>query len=261
MDTTTSDDGAQVAQPQETEAEAVDQSPQAEENASQTQDQPNESTADSVESNDSEEQPQEEAPQQESQADDDDIQAWAEKKGLPMDDPVKLAKMYKDAEKKMHEVTQNKPKMNVKPPEFLEETGDERYDAIVQRQNQQELRTYVRDWYEANPDMREHHAQLSQIAQQYPDLQSMDHIKAHFLAQQYSDPKRLESLKKEGGREALTNLAQKQQQTPPSSGATNSNSYASKKITAANVDDMVANMSVDEYQKRLPEINAAIRGS
>lgn len=253
MDTTTSDSGAEQAQPQTSEAEAAevvqDQS------ASQPQDQLNESSADSTE-----EQPVEQEAQQESQADGDDIKDWAEKKGLPLDDPVKLAQMYRDAEKKMHEVTQQQNKPQVKPPEFLEETGDERYDAIVQRQNQQELRTYVRDWYEANPEMREHHADLSKIANERPWLQNMDDIKAHYLAEQANNPERLASLKKEGGREALTNLAQKQQQQPPTSGATNANSYSSNRITPQNVDQMVANMSVDEYQKRLPEINAALQG-
>lgn len=242
MDTTTSDDGALKAQPETSEAEAAevvvdDQS------ASQPQDQPNESSADS-------EQPQEEAPQ-ESQAD--DVKEWAEKKGLPLDDPIKLAQMYRDAEKKMHQATQ---KSTVQPPEPLEVTGDANYDQLIERQNQQELRTYVRDWFDANPEMKEHRQELMQIANERPWLTNLDDIRAHYLA----DPSRLESLKTEGGREALTNLAQKQQQTPPRAGATNANSYATGKITPQNVDEMVAKMSVEEYRKRLPEINAALQG-
>lgn len=242
MDTTTQDEGAQVAQPVESSgAEAAAEQPQADQSASTPQDQPNESSADS--------EPQ---AQEESQAD--DITAWAEKKGLPMDDPVKLAQMYRDAEKKMHEVTQQRT--NVEPPQPLEPTGDANYDALVERQNKQELRTYVRDWFDANPEMKQHRQELMQIANERPWLTNLDDIRAHYLA----DPSRLESLKTEGGREALTNLAQKQQQTPPNAGATNANSYASTKITPQNVDQMVANMTPEEYQKRLPEINAALQG-
>lgn len=242
MDTTTSDDGVtEVTQPETSEAEAaevVDQS------ASQPQDQPSESTADSESS---------QAP--ESQADDEvDIKAWAEKKGLPLDKPEELAKMYYNAEKKMHEATQPKPK--VEPPQPLEVTGEPNYDQLIERQNQQELRTYVRDWFDANPDMKGHRAELQKIAEERPYLTNMDDIRAHFLA----DPSRLANIKTEGGREALTNLAQKQQQTPPNAGATNSNSYATNKITPQNVDQMVQNMSIEEYQKRLPEINAALEG-
>lgn len=247
MDTTTQDEGAIQAQPIESGAEAaeVQSQPTEEQSASQPQDQPNESSADS-------EQPQEEA-QEESQAD--DVKEWAEKKGLPLDDPIKLAQMYRDAEKKMHEVTQTQ-KSQVQPPEPLELTGDINYDAIVERQNQQELRTYVRDWFDANPEMKQHRDDLMKIANERPWLQNLDDIKAHYLA----DPSRLQSIKTEGGRQALTNLAQKQQQSPPNASATNANSYASSKITPQNVDQMVANMTPEEYQKRLPEINAALQG-
>lgn len=247
MDTTTSGDGAQVAQPQEPEAESVEQV-QDQQDASNTNDQPNESTADSTE--ETQESPQ----QEESQADGDDVQAWAEKKGLPLDDPIKLAKMYRDAEKRMHEATTQIPKTPVEPPQLMESSGDPNYDALVERQNIQEQRVYVRDWFDANPDMKEHREDLSRIAAERPWLTNLDDVRAHYLA----SPDKLKSVRTEGGREALTNLAQKQQQTPPSSGATNANSYASNKLTAKNVDSMVAKMSPEEYRKRLPEINAAM---
>lgn len=249
MDTTTLDDGANEAQPITSEAEPAEVV--TDESASNNNDQLNESTADSTE------EPQEAPQKEESQADDDDVQSWAEKKGLPLDDPIKLAKMYRDAEKKMHEATTQVPRTPVQPPELLEPTGDTNYDQIVERQNVQEQRIYVRDWFDANPDMKEHRDDLSRIASERPWLTNLDDVRAHYLA----SPDKLKSMKTEGGREALTNLAQKQQQTPPSSGATNANSYASNRLTAANVDSMVAKMSPEEYQKRLPEINAAMGAS
>lgn len=249
MDTTTSGDGG--AQPQPKEPEAVQaEVVQDDQSTSQPQDQPNESSADSTA------EPTEAPQQEESQADGGvDIEAWAQKKGLPLDDPKKLAEMYYNAEKKMHEATQTQ-KSPVQPPEPLDVTGDVNYDQLIQRQNQQELRTYVRDWFDANPEMKEHRQELMQIANERPWLNNLDDIRAHYLA----SPDRQKNLKSEGGREALTNLAQKQQQTPPSAGATNANSYATNKITPQNVDEMVAKMSVEEYRKRLPEINAALQG-
>lgn len=248
MDTTTLDDGANTAQPIESEAETAEQPQVEEQSASNTNDQPNESTADSTE------EPKEAPQEEESQADGDDVQAWAEKKGLPLDDPIKLAKMYRDAEKRMHEATTQVPKTPINPPELLEPTGDENYDQIVERQNVQEQRIYVRDWFDANPDMKEHRDDLSRIASERPWLTNLDDVRAHYLA----SPDKLKSMETEGGRKALTNLAQKQQQTPPSAGATNANSYATNKLTPQNVDQMVAKMSPEEYRKRLPEINAAM---
>ena len=248
MDTTTSEDGAIQAQPTTNEAVTTEaptdapaqDAPVDDQSTSQAQDQAEGTTADA-----------EQDVSSESQAD--DITEWAEKKGLPLDDPKKLAQMYRDAEKKMHEATQQKT--NIQPPEPLETTGDANYDQLVERQNVQELRTYVRDWFDANPDMKEHRRELEKIATERPWLSNLDDVRAHFLA----DPNRLESLKSEGGRQALTNLAQKQQQQPPSSGA-GSPSSESSKITPQNVDAMVKNMSVEEYQRRLPEINAALQG-
>lgn len=244
MDTTTSDEGAPVAQPQASEAEAAAVQDQG---ASTNNDQASESTADSSK--------QEPVAQAESQADDDDVQAWAEKKGLPLDDPVKLAKMYRDAEKKMHEATNQVHKTPIEPPELLEPSGDVNYDQLVERQNVQEQRIYVRDWFEANPDMKEHRAELTRISAERPWLTNLDDVRAHFLA----SPQRLKDVKTEGGREALTNLAQKQQQIPPSAGATNSGVYESNNITPQNVYQLVDKNGPEWFQKNYAAINEAIQ--
>lgn len=188
---------------------------------------------------------------------DEDILEWTEKKGLKIDpknpNEVKLAQMQRDAERAMHKA--NQLKSAVQPPELLEPSEDVNYNAVIERQNTLELKTYVRDWFEANPEMKEYREDLQRIANERPYLNNMDDLRAHFLA----DPSRLESLKKEGGRSALKNLAQKQQQQPPTSSATNANAFSnSNKITAQNVDAMVAKMTPEEYAKRLPEINAVL---
>jgi len=72
-----------------------------------------------------------------------DIKSWAEKKGLPLDDPVKLASMYRDAEKKMHEATQAARTVAPAPPEELPQIGDPNYDQIVSRLNRSEQMQYV----------------------------------------------------------------------------------------------------------------------
>lgn len=187
---------------------------------------------------------------------DDDMVAWSEKKGIKInpDNPneVKLARMQLDAERKMHQANQRP----IAPPEEIPVTGDASIDQVVERQNQTELKLYVRDWFEANPDMKEHRAEFQEIANRYPDLQNMDHIKAHFLA----DPNRAESLKAEGGKQALQNLAQKQQQIPPAAAATNSAVYESSQITSQNVFDLVDKNDQEWFQKNYKAINKAISG-
>lgn len=193
---------------------------------------------------------------EEAQAPKDDIAEWAKKKGLEINpenpNEVKLATMQREAERKMHAATQK----SVSPPELLQETGNPDYDPIVERQNNLELRQYVRDWFDANPDMKEHRAELSQIATQRPWLTDMDDVKAHFLA----NPSREAQLKVDGGREALTNLAQKQQQIPPGAHATNSGVYESNQITPGNVYDLIDRHDQAWFEKNHKAISDAMAG-
>lgn len=196
-----------------------------------------------------------EAVSEETQAPDDTIE-WAKKKGLEInpDNPneIKLAQMQREAEKKMHEATQAK----MQPPDEVPLTGNEGIDEVITRQNVADMKLYVRDWFDANPDMKDYRNELSRIAQERPWLQDMDDVKAHFLA----DPARIELLKKQGGREALTNLAQKQQAVPPQAGATNSGVFESTRITPENVDELVAKNSTEWYNTNRDAIRAAAFG-
>jgi len=247
MDTTTSEDGATpVAEPQQPEAEAAEV-PQ-EPSASQENDQPNESSA-------------EEAAQvepAEAQADD-GLARFAEAKGF---DPKALSEgerkalsMAQNAEKRMHEATQP-TKPNIQPPESMELSDDQNYNTLIERQNKMEMQTYVRDWFEGNPDMKEYRGDLQRIANEKPHLSNMDDVRAHFLA----NPEKLTSLKSEGGREALQNLAQKQQQIPPQSGATNTQAYKSAAITSKNVYDLVDKNGQDWFEKNHDAISQAMQG-
>jgi len=259
MDTTTPVDGVAndvatgntlgsvtPAEPTTTEAVADEsQATPADETSTSPTDQPSEQAA-------------EEAPA--SDKTDEEIQAWAEKKGLKIDpsnpNEVKLARMQLDNERRFHE-ERNAQKVTVNPPEEVPLTGNESMDEVIARQNKTDMQLYVRDWFDANPDMKDYRTELAQIANDRPWLQNMDDVKAHFLA----DPSRAEQLKREGGREALTNLAQKQQNVPPTANATDATVFQSAKITPQNVDELVAKNDQRWYQEHRDEILAAAFGN
>lgn len=167
----------------------------------------------------------------------DELAKFAKAKGF---DPANLSEgerkaldMARNAEKRMHEVTASK---GPEPPILQDGVDDEALNEVIERQNRIELQSYVRDWFEAHPDTKEYRNELKAIADARPHLSSMDDVYAHFLA----NPDREAQLKKEGGREALTNLAQKQQAVPPTASAVDTAVYKSQEITPANVDEMVA---------------------
>ena len=263
MDTTTPDEGAVSAQPTE---EAVTTG----HNADQiiTTDENGAPTLAPVTSEATEEAPQEQTPSadeavsepKETQAElDDDIVAWTEKKGLKInpDNPneVKLAQMQRDAERKMHAATQ--PIVSVQPAEELELTGtDPNYDIIAERLNRTEQLNYVRNWFDANPSAKDSRDELQAIATQRPWLTNMDDVYAHYLA----NPSREADIKRQGGREALTNLAQKQSQVPPASGATNSGVFDSATISPQNVYDLVDKNDQAWFEKNHDAISRAMAG-
>ena len=270
MDTTTPDEGAVTAQPATPAAVTAgynaDQVITTDDNgtpelvpateAEAPASQASESAPDEAVSEEKETQAPEETPAADKT--DEDIAAWSEKKGLKInpDNPneVRLARMQLEAERKMHEA--NQTKTVVPPPELLPESEDPAFNSVIDRQNATELKLYVRDWFDANPEMKQYRAELTKIAAERPYLTDMEDVAAHL----YRDPAFTSKLKNEGGREALTNLAQKQQQIPPSSGATNSGVYQATTITPQNVAQMVDSHDQAWFEKNQAAISAALEG-
>lgn len=267
MSTTTPDDGAaQAAQPDDSAAVSTghneDQVIVTDENGTPSMQPVASEVQDEAVSAEATETPTEEQKPKETQAADKtdaEIAAWSEKKGIKInpDNPneVKLARMQLEAERKMHESRQ--VKSPVQPPEELPLTGEDvNYDQVAERLNRQEQLLYVRNWFDANPAAKEHRDELQQIAANRPWLTNMDDVYAHFLA----NPSREAQLRQEGGKQALTNLAQKQQQIPPAAGATNSGVYQSNQITPQNVYDLVDKNDQAWFEKNHKAISDAMSG-
>lgn len=269
MDTTTPDGGAS-AQPEQT-SEAVQPviqngvaidsngSPVEADTSQQSADSTVEQSTDASEAVSAQESTQETQAEVAADKTDDEIVAWSEKKGLKINpenpNEVKLARMQLEAERKMHEA--NQIRSQVQPPEEIELTGtDANYDAIAERLNQQEMRNYVTTWFDANPSAKEHRTELQQIAEQRPWLTNLDDVYAHFLA----DPSQQSKLKKEGGVEALTNLAQKQQAVPPNSGASTGSGVESETITPQNVYSLVDSHDQAWFERNHAAISQAMSG-
>lgn len=269
MSTTTSEDGVQSTQPTTDEAGNDDAgvaivqdehgSPKLEsENISALGQASEDVQNEASETSTDESQPEaaEETAQAESTETDQEIVEWAAKKGLEINpenpNEVRLARMQLENDRRFHESRQESPK----PPKELELTDDPSVNQVIERQNLNDLRTYVRDWFDANPEMKNHRDELTKIAQERPWLQDMDDIKAHFL----SDPNRLEQVQKAGGRKALENLAQKQAQVPPKAGASNPQAYESNQISPQNVYDLVEKNDQAWFEKNYEAISKAMQG-
>lgn len=257
MDTTTPVEGADSAQPtQPTEAVTAEGNEQV-----ITTD---ENGTPSLETTSTDDQPVqdeavEDAPAPTQADSEDDVESWAKKKGLPLEDPVKLAQMYRDAEKKMHEATAKAREFNtaVMDQPLIDYTGNEVIDQLASQMNQLTIQNKVNSFWESNPEAREFENKMAEIVTERPHLQN-DLDALYALAR--NDPSREDELKREGGRQALTNLAQKQQAVPPTASATNGGSYETAQITPSNVYEMVDSHDQAWFEKNHKAISQAMQG-
>lgn len=266
MSTTTSDGGADNAQPQEpeavTEGHNADQVITTDDNGTPTLEPTTSQAQDAGDDAVSEEVPAEAGEPEEAQAPVDDLAKFAKAKGYDpealTDGERKALEMARNAEKRMHEATSNKElettAVNHVPVDY---TGDPGFDELANSVNTLLIQNKVRDFFSDNPEAREFESKMAEIVTQRPHLQQ-DLDALYALAR--SDPGREAEIEAAGGRKALTNLAQKQQQIPPSAGATNSRSYESQTITPQNVYKLVDNNDQEWFEKNHKAISRAMSG-
>jgi hypothetical protein len=142
----------------------------------------------------------------------DDLSKWAESKGLDLEDPgsvQKLAKSYREAEKKLHETTQTKSQLEKQlvPDSQPQFTADGNLDVYAKVQNI-ETQMNLQNFYMENPDARSYDQKMAEIALEKPELglyakNSGDFSVLLALAKQGDE-------RQQGGREALEKLADKQ---------------------------------------------------
>lgn len=189
------------------------------------------------------------------------VEEWAKSKGLPLDDPVKLAKMYRDAEKQMHDATKKAKELeNTAVSQVpVDYTGDPNIDSLAQQVNTLLIKNNVNDFFQQYPEAREYESKMAEIVQQQPELQH--NLKALYATARFDTLDSKESeLRQEGGKQALTNLAQKQSQVPPAASATNSRVYESNAITPQNVYDLVDSNDQEWFEKNHAAISRAMAG-
>lgn len=125
---------------------------------------------------------------------------------------------------------------------------------VLRRVQRIEIKDTVRDFYVNHPDARDLEPAMITALQSKPHLAG--DLESLYAVVKMSN---LGDVKSQGKREGLESLAQKQQAAVPRGNAVTAGTSGSK-ITAQNVDQVVAGMSPEEYKRRLPEINRAMAG-
>lgn len=190
----------------------------------------------------------------------DDLSKWAESKGINLEDPEsvqKLAKSYREAEKKLHETTQTKSELEKQlvPADGVPQyTPDGNLDVYSEVQNVK-TQLNLQNFYMENPEARSYDEKMAQIALEKPELglyakNSGDFSVLLAMAKQGDE-------RREGGREALERLAEKQRAAVAQPAATVPTS-SQPKITRALMQEKLQQGDTKWFDDNQSTINSMI---
>lgn len=150
---------------------------------------------------------------------DDDLEKWAKGKNLPLDDPLALAKMYRESEKKMHQT-------NTEAAELRKQVGRQAEEGAEQGEEQEVTDTRkllnqlaVTDFYLNNPEARQYDGKMAEILTEKPYLAS-DLETLYIIAKAKTSDEELLAARKNGEKSALDSVNKAQRQGSPNMAAT-----------------------------------------
>ncbi len=191
----------------------------------------------------------------------DDVSSWAEKKGFDLTNPDHVAKMansYREAEKKMHESSQQASELKNVIQNEASAAGvpDDQVQAMQQQLQVMQANQAVNDFYASNPDARKYDAEMAKIVQENPAA-AAGGIEALYAMAKVRDLENggTEEIKDEGKKEALQDLALKQKVASATASATTSAAPATA-ITREDVQRALSNHDVEWLRKNASAIDA-----
>lgn len=189
-------------------------------------------------------------------SDDTELKEWAAKKNLPLDDPLKIAKMYRESEKQLGKKGQQEGKLKAAVTEANTSAG---VDDIQSLRNEVTALNFQLN----HPEAKALEPLMVQILEEKPWLASdletvLDVAKGRSLT---TDAMRV-AERQAGGKEALAQAEKAARAAQPRASATQPGYDVKGKITPDNVDEQMAQHmgDADWYRKNLPAINAALGG-
>lgn len=192
--------------------------------------------------------------------DDSDLEEWAaSNKGISLEteNEKKLAKMYRDAEKNMHQTTEKASELEKTLTE--EAQGSYSEDTVQQLQTQvqyMQLQNSIRDFKERYSVDPQTEAEMAKELKEKPYLWN-DLEAAYGKAQLKAMDQKSDNLKKEGGQEALQKLAQKQKTAAPQGNAVDSK-VSKDGITREKLAEKTAEGDYQWIKKNQSEINRLV---
>jgi hypothetical protein len=180
---------------------------------------------------------------------DTELNDWASKKGLELDsdNARKAAKMAREAEKAFHAKSQKASELEKAATVISDEdanataqaTGQDA--ALLQRLQRVEVKEAVRDFWNAPDHDQAFESKMVEIVQQKPYLAGdLDALYASAVYQSGG----VAAVKSQGKREALSDLAHKQQAAVPTGNATQRGTPKEKPFAELSIKEMEARLGI-----------------
>lgn len=190
----------------------------------------------------------------EDNSDDTELKEWAAKKNLPLDDPLKIAKMYRESEKALGKKGQKEGQLKNAVSTANEASSTEDYQAL---KNEVEALSF----YVNHPDAKQYESVMVDVLEEKPYLASdLEAVLDIAKGRSMTDAGTRLAERNAGKKEAREAAEQAGRAAQPRVSARSTGS--SNRITPENVDAVIGQHmgDIDWYAKHQAEINAALAG-
>lgn len=188
--------------------------------------------------------------------DDAELMDWAAKKNLPLDDPLKIAKMYRDAEKQIGKQGNKEGQLKQAVSTANENSNTEDYQAL---KNEVEALSF---WVNHPGAKEQYEDTMVDILEEKPWLASdLDSVLDIAKGRSMTDAQVRLAERQAGKKEARADAEKLGRAAQPRASATN-RVATNAKINSDNVEQIMSQHMGDKvwYDQHLPEINAALQG-
>lgn len=183
-----------------------------------------------------------------------ELKDWAAKKNLPLDDPLKIAKMYRESEKQLGKKGQQEGQLKAAVTGANESAGVDDVQAL--RNEVTALSFYIQ-----HPEAKQYEPEMVAILEDKPWLANdLEVVLDAAKGRSTTEAARLAAERQAGKKEALAAAENAGRAAPPQASAKSTGS-SSTKITLDNVDELIARNGQEWFVKNRDKINQVLAGN
>lgn len=187
-------------------------------------------------------------------SDETELKEWAAKKNLPLDDPLKIAKMYRESEKQLGKKGQKEGQLKAAVTDANTSAGVDDVQAL--RNEVTALSFYIQ-----HPEAKAYESEMVTILEDKPWLANDLEVVLDAAKGRSSTAQQLVAERQAGKKEALAQAEKANRASQPRSSAANPSYNSSSKITLDNVDELIGRNGQDWFVKNRDKINAVLSGN